>query len=73
VQLTPEGIRLFDTLTEEPIDRLLLSDITFSTAVSDDQHKHIFAIIAKSPALGLTACHIMEMDARGVKVGLKNT
>ncbi len=68
VQMTPEGLRLFDSMTEEPIDRLLLSDITFSAAVSDAQHQHIFGIIAKSPTLGLTAVHIFEMDARGVKV-----
>ena len=69
LQLSTEGLKIFDSLTEEQVDRMVLSDITFSAPVNDKQHAAMFGIIAKDASLGLTACHIFELDGKGVQVG----
>ena len=68
LQLSTEGLKIFDSLTEEPVDRMVLADITFSAPVKDEHHGAMFGIIAKDASLGLTACHIFELDPKGVQV-----
>lgn len=76
VQIGTEGVRMTDTLTEEPVEKIVLGDIAFAAPYKDAVHPFIFALIAKDASLGMTACHVLELDQashKDMEIALKQT
>eukprot|EP00050_Salpingoeca_kvevrii_P007735 m.298238 g.298238 ORF g.298238 m.298238 type:complete len:1104 (-) comp13814_c0_seq1:278-3589(-) len=67
IQTGTEGIRVFNNLTEELVDRFVLPDVVFHGAIASDKTKKSYALIVNNANLGMVLCHIFVLDARGVE------